>query len=120
MSEVKRRQFLKRAISTMGGAAVGIGLPAAVVLPNTQRLAELCPVNTYLKTAASPAALQLPWSQGAEERLARVPAGFMREIARSQGARVAAERGESTVSLASVEAAIAHVTTWMNGVTENS
>jgi hypothetical protein len=120
MSEVKRRQFLKSAISTMGGAAVGVGLPAAIVLPNTRRLAELCPVNTYLKAAASPAASQLPWSPGAEVRLARVPEGFMREIARNQGARVAAERGESTVSQASVEAAIAHVTTWMNSVTEHT
>jgi hypothetical protein len=117
MSDVNRRDFLKRAATTVGGAAVGVGLPAAVVLPNAQRLAQLCPVNTYLKSSVPTGAERLPLSAAAEERLARVPAGFMREVAHTQGAKLALERGESEISAASVEDAIIRVTGWMNHAT---
>jgi hypothetical protein len=117
MSDVNRREFLKRAATTVSGAAVGVGLPTAVVLPNAQRLAHLCPVNTYLKGAVPDAALNLPVDEAALQRLALVPAGFMRDIARSQGAKLALERGEAEVSLSSVQDAIARVTGWMNHAT---
>lgn len=117
MSDVKRREFLKRAATTVSGAAVGVGLPAAVIFPNAQRLAQLCPVNTYLKGSVPTGALSLPLSAAAVERLARVPAGFMRDVAHSQGAKLALERGEAEVSLASVDEAIARVTGWMNCAT---
>jgi hypothetical protein len=117
MSDVKRRDFLKRAASTVGGAAVGVGLPAAVILPNIQRLGQLCPINTYLKGSVPTGALSLPISDAAAQRLARVPAGFMRDVARTQGAKLALERGETELSLASVEEAITRVTGWMNQAT---
>lgn len=114
MSDVKRRDFLKRTAATLSGAAVGIGLPAAVVLPNASKI---CPVNTYLKGDVPQAALALPWSPEAQERLARVPAGFMQDIARTQSARLAHERGANEVTLATVEDAIARATSWMNHAT---
>jgi hypothetical protein len=117
MSDVKRREFLKRAAGTVGGAAAGLGLPAAVIVPNISRLATVCPVNTYLKGSVPAEALHLPWAAAALDRLGRVPAGFMRDVARTQGAKLALERGEREVSLASVEDAIARVTGWMNHAT---
>jgi hypothetical protein len=114
MSDIKRREFLKRTAATMGGAAVGVGLPASVITPTAANLARLCPVNTYLRGAPPAAALQLPWSAAAEERVARVPAGFMREVARAQSAKLAYERGAAEVDLATVNDAIARVTAWMN------
>lgn len=114
MSDVKRRDFLKRTAATLSGAAVGIGVPVAIVMPNASRI---CPVNTYLKGSVPQSALALPWTAEAQERLARVPAGFMRDIARTQSARLAHERGELEVSLTSVEGAIARATSWMNHAT---
>ena len=115
--DVKRREFLKRTATTMGGVAAGIGIPAGVIFPNMGRLAQLCPVNTYLKGSVPDAALQLPWSAEALARLERVPAGFMRDSAHSQSAKLAHERGEARVSPAAVEDAIARVTGWMNHAT---
>jgi hypothetical protein len=117
MKDVNRRDFLKRAAGTVSGAAVGVGLPAAVILPNVNRLAQLCPVNSYLKGSVPTGAVGLPLSAAAAERLARVPAGFMRDVAHKQSAKLALERGESAVSLGSVEDAITHVTGWMNQAT---
>lgn len=117
MSDVKRREFLKRAAATVGGAAAGVGIPAAVIFPNMPQLAKMCPVNTYLKGAIPEGALALPWSATALRRLERVPSGFMRDIARAQGAKLAFERGEAAVSLASIEDAITRVTGWMNHAT---
>jgi hypothetical protein len=120
MSNLKRREFLKHTASTVGGTAVGIGLPAAIIAPNMSTLEKMCPVNTYLKGPVSEAALRLPWSAAALARLERVPAGFMRDVARTQGAKMALERGESEVSQRSVEDAIAHVTGWMNHTTRST
>lgn len=117
MSDVKRREFLKRAASTVGGAAAGVGIPAAIIFPNISQLSKMCPVNTYLKGTIPEGALALPWSADALRRLERVPQGFMRDVARTQGAKLAFERGESAVSLASVEDAITRVTGWMNQTT---
>jgi hypothetical protein len=117
MSDVNRREFLKRAASTVGGTAVGVGLPAAIVLPNAQHLGQLCPVNTYLKNSLPTGAMTLPVSEAAAQRLARVPAGFMRDIAQKQGAMLALERGETEISVVSVNDAIARVSSWMNHAT---
>lgn len=105
---------MKRAATTVGGVAAGVGIPAGVILPNLGQLAKFCPVNTYLKGSISAAALQLPWAAEALARLERVPAGFMREIAHRQSAQLAHERGETQVSERTVTEAIARVTTWMN------
>jgi hypothetical protein len=120
MSDVNRRDFLKRAATTVGGAAVGVGVPAAVILPNAQRLAQFCPVNTYLKSSVPAGAATLPVSAAAAQRLARVPAGFMRDVAHTQSAKLALERGEAALSLATVEDAITRVTGWMNHTTGHS
>ena len=114
---VRRRDFLKRTASTVGGVAAGVGIPAGVILPNLGQLAKLCPVNTYLKGNVSTAALQLPWEAAALARLERVPEGFMRDIARRQSAQLAHERGEARVSATAVTDAIARVTHWMNHTT---
>lgn len=114
---VKRRDFLKRTATTVGGVAAGVGIPAGVILPNLAQLAKLCPVNTYLKGNVSAAALQLPWAAEALTRLERVPAGFMRDIAHRQSAQLAHERGETQVSETSVNDAVARVTQWMNHAT---
>ena len=116
--DVKRREFLKRTATTMGGVAAGVGIPAGVILPNLATLAKFCPVNTFLKNNVSAAALALPWSAAAQARLEGVPAGFMREIAHRQSAQLAHERGEAEVSAETVHQTIARVTTWMNHATD--
>jgi nucleotide-binding universal stress UspA family protein len=52
------------------------------------------------------AAPTLPWTPEAEQRLARVPAGFMRNMTRTRVETLAREQGLTTVTLEITEAAI--------------
>jgi hypothetical protein len=51
-------------------------------------------------------AATLTWTPEAEQRLARVPAGFMRNLTRSRIEALAQEKGQTVVTLETAEAAI--------------
>lgn len=61
--------------------------------------------TTPSETAAAPDA-GLTWTPQAEARLARVPAGFMREMTRSRVENLAQEKGQALVTLEITEEAI--------------
>ncbi len=58
----------------------------------------------------------IPWTEEATTRLQRVPAGFMREMARARIEALAAERGEKVVTLALCEEGIGASRDTMNEV----
>jgi Proto-chlorophyllide reductase 57 kD subunit len=55
---------------------------------------------------SSEAAATLAWTPEAEQRLARVPAGFMRNMTRTRVENLAREKGCTTVTLETAEEAI--------------
>jgi|GEM_PF-5078495 hypothetical protein len=106
-----RRTFLKQALAA-GTLALGAGaaFTQAPVLAQ-----QTCPVNGQVQDpAAAILAERLQWTVEAQTRLERVPAGFMRTIARNGAARLAANEGSNVVTLAHVEAAIHNAVAKMN------
>jgi hypothetical protein len=64
------------------------------------------PVVTAQTQQASDSAATLTWTPEAEQRLTRVPAGFMRDMTRSRIENLAHEKGETVVTLDTAEEAI--------------
>jgi nucleotide-binding universal stress UspA family protein/rubrerythrin len=61
---------------------------------------------------------RLPWSSGAEDRLARIPAGFLRNLAAEQVERLAIALGSPEVEMLHAEAGIAEARSRMRDLLE--
>jgi predicted Zn-ribbon and HTH transcriptional regulator len=65
------------------------------------------PLGVEAHTGPHVAPRRLPWSAGAEDRLARIPAGFLRNLAAEQVERLAIALGAPEVEILHAEAGIA-------------
>jgi hypothetical protein len=84
----------------------GLGtVTKAVALEITDAAPSLAaPAPAQVDTTAT----TLPWTPEAEQRLARVPAGFMRDMTRTRIEALARDKGIETITLALAEEAIAN------------